>query len=89
MRVDHDGAVRLPELWSPILGIAVGVGMLIASRRYIRDAEGFAASEETTPERRRYWSAVARGERLGQPVAWLLIVVSFGVFVLRMLRVVF
>jgi len=74
---------------SPLLGVAVGVAMHFASRRYIRDAEGFANSERVRPENRRYWSSVAHGERVGQPVAWVLIAVSLCTFVVRLARVIF
>lgn len=72
------------ELGGPLIGIVVGVFMLVASRRYIRDAEEFARTTEDG-NRRRYWSIVARWERRGSPIAWALIAYSLVVLVTRLL----
>lgn len=72
-------------LWGPILGLGVGLGMLVASRRYIDNAEEFAS---TSPDAKRkaFWSTVARGERMTLPIAWALIAGSIVILVVRLLQ---
>jgi hypothetical protein len=73
----------MDDLWGPLLGVGVGIGMLVMSRRYIHDTEEFARTSPSA-KRRDYWTTVGRGERLTQPVAWGLILVGVGLFVVRL-----